>query len=307
MPVIPKFKIGKLRKKASKQQKPSSKQERIDLRETLLDAIYKAGSGHVGGSLSSIDILYVLYQDILRHNPKNPTWEERDRFVLSAGHLAPALYVVLAEHGYFPKKELETLRKLDSRLQGHPEQGLLPGIENTSGPLGQGYLTAVGKALAGKIHNHKWHVYCLASDGEHDEGAIWEAAQFAAHHKLGNLCVIIDCNSVQIDGYTKDILDLRSIKQKYKAFGWKVIEIDGHHKQLIKDTLTYFTYHSKDEPFCIIAHTTLGKGVSFMENNPTWHGKAPSYDELVQAKKELEQKKNNLTLKQQLINRGMLK
>ena len=162
--------------------------------------IHQAGSGHPGGSLSAIDILYILYNDVMKHNPKKPSWNDRDRFVLSAGHLCPALYTVLADQGYFPKKQLLTLRKFSSPLQGHPELGRLPGIENTSGPLGQGYTLAVGKALAAKQQRKKWKTYCLTSDGEHDEGATWEAAQIAAHHELDNLCVIIDRNNVQIDG-----------------------------------------------------------------------------------------------------------
>lgn len=280
--------------------------ESIGLREELLTMLARAGSGHTGGSLSVIDLLHVLYKEILTHNPKKPSLPTRDRFVLSAGHLAPALYTVLANQGYFPKKELASLRKLGSRLQGHPERQKLPGIENTSGPLGQGYANAVGKALAAKQQRKKHNIYCLASDGEHDEGVVWEAAQLAAHHHLGNLCVIIDRNNIQIDGITKNILNLKKLKQKYQAFGWKTIEIDGHNHQLIKDALTYFTYQHKEKPLCIIAHTHLGKGVSFMENNPAWHGRTPNKEELDMALQELEKKRHTKNIKQKLQEKKVL-
>lgn len=278
----------------------------IELRKDILQMLARAGSGHPGGSLSAIDIIHVLYQDILKHNPKKPSWTGRDRFVLSAGHLAPALYAVLADQGYFSKKKLFALRQFGSQLQGHPERGRLPGIENTSGPLGQGCTNAVGKALAAQQQKKGWKTYCFASDGEHDEGATWEAAQIAAHHGLGNLCVIIDRNDVQIDGRTKDIMDLKSLKQKYKSFGWKVIEIDGHNHHMIKDSLRYFNYHKQDQPFCIIAHTHIGKGVSFMENNPDWHGRVPNKEELEQALKELERKKHQKRMKRKLQERKVL-
>ncbi|MBD3208882.1 transketolase [Candidatus Woesearchaeota archaeon] len=279
----------------------------VALRKRVLAMLHDAGSGHTGGSLSALDLLLVLYEHVLKHDPKRPIWPARDRFVLSAGHLCPALYTVLADHGYFDKKLLGTLRTFRSPLQGHPELGTLPGIENTSGPLGQGYLLAVGKALAAKRQNKQWNVYCLASDAEHDEGAVWEAAQLAAHHRLDNLCVIIDRNNVQIDGYTDDVLDLRSLKQKYKAFGWKVIEIDGHNHRLIKDALTYFTYHRLSQPFCIVAHTTLGKGVSYMEHHPLWHGKAPNDKELAQALKELDRHHRAHRLKRALTEKEVLR
>lgn len=268
--------------------------------------INKAGSGHPGGSLSVIDIVMTLYATSLRHDPKKPHWDERDRFVLSAGHTCPALYAVLADQGYFPKKRLSTLRKKGSPLQGHPDYGRLAGIENTSGPLGQGYAVAVGKALAGKKQGKSWRVFCLASDGEHDEGAVWEAAQLAAHHKLNNLCIIVDRNHIQIGGRTEDELCLRSLKRKYKAFGFTAIDIDGHHLHLIKDALAYFDHYKQDKPFVIIAHTTLGKGVSFMENNPVWHGKAPSSEELSMALSELEERQRHDTLHAKLTIRGVL-
>ncbi|MBN1275686.1 transketolase [Candidatus Woesearchaeota archaeon] len=288
-------------------QKDSLKEKAYELRKDILRMVHAAGSGHPGGSLSSIDLLLVLYERILKHDPERPAWPRRDRFVLSAGHVCPALYAVLADQGYFPKKRLSTLRKLGSPLQGHPELGSLPGIENSSGPLGQGYAFAVGKAMAAKLQKKKWKTYCLASDGEHDEGAVWEAAQEAAHHNLGNLCVIIDRNDIQISGRTTDVLDLKDLKRKYKAFGWKTVEIDGHNHRLIEDALTYFTYQQDDKPFCIIAHTTIGKGVTFMENNPLWHGKALDDEELAQALRELDRKQRAKHLKRLLRSKGVLR
>lgn len=271
-----------------------------ELRKDILRTTHKAGSGHPGGSLSIIDTLHVLYTHILRHKPRHPTWSGRDRLVLSAGHTCPALYTELAHQGYYSKKQLDTLRRFKSKLQGHPEAGTLPGVETTSGPLGQGYAVAVGKALAAKRQGKKWRVYCISSDGEHDEGVVWEAAQLAAHHSLGNLCVIIDRNDIQIDGRTRDIMDLKDLKQKYEAFGWHVLDMDGHHHELIKDTLRYVATRHGEQPVCIIAHTTLGKGVSFMENNPAWHGKAPGKDELNHALKEIEQRQERRRLKHRL-------
>ena len=275
------------------------------LRKDILAMLARAGSGHPGGSLSLIDLLYHLYEHI-RQDPKKPRLKDRDRVILSAGHLAPALYAVLAHKGYFSKKKLATLRTYGSKLQGHPERGALPGIEATSGPLGQGYAFAVGTALAAKHQGANWKTYCLASDGEHDEGVVWEAAQIAVHHQLSNLCVIIDRNGVQIDGTTKDVMDLKDLKKKYQSFGWKAIEIDGHDHHLIRAALDYATHHARDKPLCIIAHTTLGKGVSFMENNPSWHGKTPSEEELAQATSELERRYHYKRMKQALKEREVL-
>lgn len=289
---------ARLSKKEREAKKQDVRNASFELRKDILRILHKAGSGHPGGSLSAVDLLLVLYKEILVHNPKNPSWEKRDRFVLSAGHLCPALYVVLADEGYFPKKELLSLRKFGSRLQGHPEMHRLPGIENTSGPLGQGVTLAVGKALAGKLDKKEYLVYCLASDGEHDEGAVWESVQIAAHHKLGNLCLIVDRNHVQIDGKTSDILSLGDLKKKYLAFGWDVLEIDGHNLDLIADTLEYFAVRNNEEkpPLCIIANTVIGKGVSFMEHNPVWHGKVPNSEETEAACKELDERKNRKNL-----------
>ncbi|MBW2983404.1 transketolase [Candidatus Woesearchaeota archaeon] len=278
-----------------------------ELRKDILKAIHDAGSGHPGGSLSIIDTLHVLYTHTLNHKPKQPRWAGRDRVVLSAGHTCPALYAELAHQGYYGKKQLDTLRKFNSKLQGHPEAGLLPGIEATSGPLGQGYALAVGKAMAAKKQGKQWKVYCISSDGEHDEGVVWEAAQIAAHQDLGNLVVIIDRNDIQIDGHTRDILDLRDLREKYEAFGWHVLDMDGHNHRLINDTLRYAATRTSDKPTCIIAHTILGKGVSFMEGNPVWHGKAPNEEELAQALKELEKRQERRRLKHRLERREVLR
>jgi transketolase len=278
----------------------------VELRKTILRTIAKAGSGHSGGSLGVTDLLIVLYEKILAHRPKEPRWQGRDRFILSAGHLCPALYTVLAQQGYYPEKKLSTLRQYKSPLQGHPEYGSLPGIENSSGPLGQGYVFGIGKALYARKNNKKWKTYVLSSDGEHDEGAVWEAAQLAAHHELDNLCVIIDRNNIQIGGKTSDVMDLRDLKKKYQSFGWNVIEIDGHNYHLIHDALHYFKIHKSKKPFCIIAHTTLGKGVSFMQDNPIWHGKAPNEEELAQALKELERNTHHHELHAKLRKKGVL-
>ena len=269
--------------------------------------INKAGSGHPGGSLSIIDLVMTLYETTLRHNPKKPSWEERDRFILSSGHQCPALYTVLADQGYFAKKHLSTLRTKGSKLQGHPEYKRLPGIENTSGPLGQGYTVAVGKAIAAKRQGKHHCVFCLSSDGEHDEGAVWEAAQLAAHHQLNNLCVIIDRNHLQIDGRTEDSNNLRNLKEKYQAFGFTAVDINGHDIDMIKDALTYFDCHKSQQPFCIVAHTHLGKGVSFMENNPVWHGKAPDDEELAMALAELKHKAQAAKLHHALQEKGVLR
>ncbi len=293
---------ARLSKKEREAKKQDIRNASFDVRKDILHMLHEAGSGHAGGSLSVIDLLLVLYKEILVHDPKNPDWEKRDRFVLSAGHLCPALYAVLADEAYFPKKELSSLRKHGSRLQGHPEMLRLSGVENTSGPLGQGVTLAVGKALAAKRDKKDFLVYALASDGEHDEGAVWESVQIAAHHKLGNLCLIIDRNNVQIDGKTSDILALGDLKKKYLSFGWDVMEIDGHNVTQIADTLEYFAVrnHEGRPPLCIIAKTIIGKYVSFMENNPLWHGKVPNTEETIAACKELDERKNRKNLKYSL-------
>jgi transketolase len=253
-----------------------AKQIRID----VLKSICEAGSGHTGGSLSSADIFTALYFSILNHNPQNPEWEERDRLILSIGHIAPVYYATLAHSGYFPINELKTLRKLGSRLQGHPgkDHGL-PGIELSAGSLGQGLSVAVGLALASKIDNKNNYIYCINGDGELQEGSIWEAAMSASHHKLDNLITIIDRNKLQIDGSTKSVMQLEPLANKWQAFGWEVFECDGHNiEEIINTVNTAKTV--KNKPKVIIANTIMGKGVKSIENNHNWHGKAPSHNEL---------------------------
>lgn len=245
------------------------------IRHDLITSLVAAGSGHSGGPLGMADVFTVLYFNILHHDPANPLWNDRDRLILSNGHICPVQYATLANAGYFPKDELKTLRKFGSRLQGHPHRGTLPGIETTSGPLGSGLSQACGIAYAGLMDKKPWRVYCLMSDGEHDEGNLWEAVLFAAKNKLRNLTAVIDRNNIQIDGHTEDVMPLESLKDKYEAFGWHVIEVDGHnHRHLIDAFNEAKAVYEK--PTVIIAHTIPGKGVSFMENDHEWHGKPPT-------------------------------
>lgn len=255
-------------------------------RRDILIMLEKAGSGHPGGSLSAVEILIGLYYYKLRHDPKNPAWPGRDRFVLSKGHGCPVLYTVLANRGFFPKEDLMTFRKLGSRLQGHAFRGV-PGVEVSSGSLGQGLSIANGMAVAAKNDKRDTRVYCLMGDGEMDEGQIWEAAMAASFHKLDNLCGIVDRNQVQQNGPTKLIKDLEPVTDKWKACGWHVIDINGHDAlQVIK---AYNEAESiKGRPTVVLANTIKGKGVSFMEGNHQWHGKAPNKAELEAALKELD-------------------
>ena len=257
------------------------------LRRHVITMIATAGSGHPGGSLSAADIIATLYFNVMSHNPENPQWPDRDRFVLSKGHASPILYAALAETGYFPVEELATLRKLDSRLQGHADRNLTPGVEMSAGSLGMGLSFAIGIALAAKLDHHNYRTYVLLGDGECDEGQTWEAALSAAQFRLDNLTAIIDCNLIQLTGWTRDIMDLGSLGQKWQAFGWQTIEIDGHN---IDQLLAAFQEASKikAKPTVIIARTVKGKGVSFMENNAKFHGKAPTPEEAEEALKELE-------------------
>lgn len=250
------------------------------IRQNIIKMLAEAGSGHSAGSLGLADIFTALYFEVMKHDPKNPNWEERDRLVLSCGHNAPVLYVTLAEAGYFPVAELKTLRKLNTRLQGHPHREALPGLETTSGPLGSGLSQASGMALAGKMDQSNWRVVCVMSDGEQDEGNTWEAAMFAAKYKLNNLTAIMDRNGIQIDGFTEDIMPLESLKAKYEAFGWYVIEINGHDIQSIVNAFAEAeTIHT--QPILILAHTTPGKGVDFMENDFKWHGTPPGISDML--------------------------
>lgn len=257
------------------------------LRRHIITMTGRAGSGHPGGSLSAVEIVTALYFKVLRHKPQDPRWVDRDRFILSKGHAAPVLYATLAECGYFPVDELATLRQLDSRLQGHTDRVATPGVEMSAGALGQGLSFAIGVALAGRLNSQDYRVYVLLGDGECDEGQIWEAAMAAAHFKLDNLVAIVDNNGQQIDGWNRDVMNLDPFNKKWQAFGWHVIEVDGHNfTRLIKafDRAKLV----KGKPTVIIAHTIKGKGVSFMENNPDFHGKAPNAEEVEIALKELE-------------------
>lgn len=257
-----------------------------DVREDLIEMLLEGGSGHSAGPLGLADIFTAMYFRVLNHDPKKPMWEGRDRLCLSAGHVVPVRYVVMAHAGYFPKTQLKTFRKIDSLLQGHPGYREMPALEHSSGPLGQGSSVAVGKALAAKMNKQRHYVYCVVSDGEQQEGQTWEAAMLAGKHKLNNLVFIMDRNNIQIDGYTEDIMPLDSLKAKYEAFNWHVLEIDGNNMREIVDACE----HAKtiyERPTMIIAHTIPGKGVDFMEGKFEWHGKPPNAEEAKEALDDL--------------------
>jgi len=258
-----------------------------ELRIWIIRMIAEAGSGHPGGSLSAIDILTVLFFHTMRHRPQEPSWALRDRFILSKGHGVPALYAVLAKSGYFHMEELLTLRKTHSRIQGHPVAGSVPGIESSTGSLGQGLSIAQGLALASKLDGTPYRVFCMIGDGETQEGQIWETAMSAPKFELDNLVVFLDYNKGQIDGPTKQIMDLEPIADKWTAFNWDVQEIDGHDIAKIINALER-TRSPMGKPHIIIAHTVKGKGVSFMENKIEWHGTAPNKEQAIQAIQELE-------------------
>ncbi len=257
------------------------------IRKDVIQMLEEAKSGHAAGSIGLADIFTALYFNVLYHDPKDPEWEERDRFVLSNGHVCPVMYAALANAGYFPKEELLTLRKLGSRLQGHPHRGSLPGIENSSGPLGQGFSIAVGMAITAKRERKRWRVYTVVSDGEQQEGQVWEAAMLASKFHLGNLTAIMDRNNIQIDGFTEEVNPIEPIVAKYRAFGWHVIEVDGHNIKSLIDACE----ESKaiyERPTMIIAHTIPGKGIPFMEFLTEWHGKSPTKEQADEAYKILE-------------------
>lgn len=256
------------------------------IRINALKAIHAAKSGHPGGSLSSADILATLYFGELNIDPKNPKMADRDKFVLSKGHAVPALYAALGERGFYEVNEMMTLRQVGSKFQGHPNMNKVPGIEMSTGSLGQGFSAAVGMAIAGKIDKNPGRVYALTGDGELQEGIVWEAAMQAAHRKLDNLVAIVDLNGLQIDGKVSDVKCVCPVDEKFRSFGWNVINVDGHN---FEELTTAFkeAKSSKGVPTAIIAHTHKGKGVSFMEDNAGWHGKAPSDEELAAAIEEL--------------------
>lgn len=259
-----------------------------EIRQDLITMLVKAGSGHSAGPLDMADIFTALYFKVLKHDPKNPSWPERDRLILSNGHICPIRYVAMAHAGYIPKEELHTLRQIGSNLEGHPSYKKIPALETSSGPLGEGLSQACGFAMAAKMDGmqYTYHVWCLMSDGEHQEGMTWEAAMFAGKNRLSNLTTIIDRNNIQIDGYTEDIMPLEPLREKYEAFGWHVEDINGHDMQQIIATLEE-ARAIKEKPVCIIANTIPGKGVQFMEQDYKWHGVTPNKEQAAQALREL--------------------
>ena len=257
-----------------------------EVRQDVVKMILKAGYGHPAGSLGMVDVFVALYYLVLNHDPKNPTWEERDRLILSNGHVCPARYAVMSHSGYFDHKELMKLGNLGEMLQGHPDKRFLPSVETTSGPLGSGLAQASGIAYAARMDKKRFRTFCITSDGEHDEGNHWEAVMFAGKNNLSNLTMIIDRNNIQIDGFTENIMPLEPLADKYKSFGWSVIEIDGHNIEEVFNACNK-ARAIYENPTVIIARTIPGKGVDFMENNPNWHAKAPSDIDAQKAIKEI--------------------
>src|SRR6266700_2639754 len=255
-------------------------------RELLIKTLLEAGSGHSAGPLGMADIFTAFYFHILKQDPSNPDWSERDRLILSNGHICPIRYVSMAQAGYFPIEELKTLRKINSRLQGHPHRTALPGLETTSGPLGEGVGQAIGIALAAKLNKKKYYTYVITGEGELDEGNIWESVMFAGKNKINNLIMVIDRNNIQIDGFTEDVMPLEPLAAKFEAFGWHVLEVDGNNIKefvaMIKEAHAIF-----EKPTVIIAHTIPGLGVDFMEKDFHWHGKPPNAEEARKALGEL--------------------
>jgi len=256
------------------------------MRRDIIRMLTEAESGHPGGSLSAVEIITYLYFKEMKINPEDPNWVERDRFVLGKGHAAPALYSALAKRGFFPQEELMTLRKINSRLQGHPDMRKVPGVDMSTGSLGQGLSAAVGMALAGKLDKKDYRVFVVLGDGEIEEGQVWEAAMAAAHYKLDNIIAFLDHNGLQIDGPITEVMSSEPIDEKFKAFGWNVVKIDGHSYSDIADALDS-AKDVKDKPTMIIAETVKGKGVSFMENQVGWHGVAPNEEQAKRALVEL--------------------
>jgi transketolase len=256
------------------------------IRQGIIESLVAAGSGHSAGSLDMAEVFAALYFAVLRHDPKNPEWPERDRLLLSAGHICPVRYSAMAEAGYFPREELLTLRKFGSRLQGHPERTALPGSESTSGPLGEGLAQASGLALAAKMDGKPWRVYCVVSDAEEQCGLHWEAMLFAAKFKLDNLCCIVDRNFIQIDGSTESVMPLEPLRAKYEAFNWHAIDCDGHDLAALLEAFDE-ARATRGKPTVILANTLPGKGVGFMENDFLWHGKPPNRAQADEALREL--------------------
>lgn len=256
------------------------------IRQDLIKMLLEAKSGHSAGPLDMADVFAALYFHILRHDPKKPNWQDRDRLFLSCGHICPVWYATLAHAGYFSVAELKTLRKLGTRLHGHPHNKALPGIENSGGPLGQGLSQAIGTALALKLDKNKARVFCVMSDGEHDEGQTWEAIMFAGKNRLSNLTAIVDRNNIQIDGFTENIMPLEPFRAKYEAFNWHVLEVDGHNVREIIEACQEANA-IMERPTVIVAHTVAGKGVDFMEKDWHWHGMPPNPEQGQEALKQL--------------------
>lgn len=256
-------------------------EQAVQLRRDIVEMIHAAKAGHPGGSLSAVDMITALYFHVMRIDPQNPRWEDRDRFVLSKGHACPALYAALARRGFFDPKHLTTLRQYHSILQGHPDMNKTPGIDISSGALGNGLAIGVGMAMSGRLHHQDYMTYVMLGDGEVQEGMVWEAAMAAHHHDLGNLVAIVDCNGVQINGWVNEIMTVEPLADKWRAFGWNVVEVNGHN---MKDLLTVLhTAKTMRHPTVILMRTVKGRGVSFMEDDCKWHGNSPSDEELVQA------------------------
>ena len=256
------------------------------IRIKILHMLTLAGSGHTGGSLSAADVATAIYFSKMKFDPANPAWEERDRFIMSKGHAAPLIYAIMAAAGYFPKETIDTLRNIESPLQGHPCCRKLPGIEVSTGSLGQGLSVANGMALGLRLNNNPARVYCIMGDGEIQEGQIWEAAMTAAHYNIDNICAVVDNNELQIDGPVEEVMGIQPVHDKWEAFGWHTISIDGHDMEEILRALDE-AENTKGKPTVIIANTTKGKGVSFFENKVEYHGAAPSQDEFERAVKEI--------------------
>ena len=268
--------------KTERKSKEELEQIAKKVRLGIIDAVYYGKSGHPGGSLSIADILTVLYFDEMNIDNENPNWEDRDRLVLSKGHCSPALYSCLANRGYFPVEDLKTFRNINSYLQGHPDRKHIPGVDMSTGSLGQGLSSANGMAISAKLDKKDYRVYCILGDGEIEEGQVWEAAMTANKYKLDNLCVIIDNNNLQIDGTTDEVMSAKPIDDKFRSFGFEIIKIDGHNMEEIKSAFEV-ARNVKEKPVCIIANTIKGKGVKFMENQVDWHGKAPNEEQYKEA------------------------